>query len=212
MVEPTADGGALKTARKGTGRFEVVVHGKAAHAGLEPEKGINSLIAAAELIRRIATFGDPATATTVTPTVATRAPSTTSCPPRRGSSSTAASSNPARRSGSRGCSPRSPRRAGRHDRGAGRHRLAHRCLRRHRRGCSRWRRRRLPRSDSVTCRRRRRRRQRRQLHRGDRRADTRRHGRNRRGRARRSRVRAGRHDGRPRPPSHGPHRTPLSRS
>jgi len=70
VCEPSADGGALKTARKGTGTFEIVVHGKAAHAGLEPEKGINSLVAAAELITHIATFGDPATATTVTPTVA----------------------------------------------------------------------------------------------------------------------------------------------
>ncbi len=70
VCEPSADGGALKTARKGTGTFEIVVHGKAAHAGLEPEKGVNSLVAAAELITRVATFGDPATATTVTPTVA----------------------------------------------------------------------------------------------------------------------------------------------
>ena len=31
------------------------------HAGLEPEKGINSLVAAAELIGVIATFGDVAT-------------------------------------------------------------------------------------------------------------------------------------------------------
>ena len=69
VCEPSADGGALKTARKGTGTFEIVVHGKAAHAGLEPEKGINSLVAAAELITLVATFGDLATATTVTPTV-----------------------------------------------------------------------------------------------------------------------------------------------
>ncbi|HSB86038.1 MAG TPA: M20/M25/M40 family metallo-hydrolase, partial [Ilumatobacteraceae bacterium] len=53
VVEPSADGGALKTARKGTGTFEVAVHGRAAHAGLEPEKGINSLVAAAALITRI---------------------------------------------------------------------------------------------------------------------------------------------------------------
>ena len=33
-----ADGGALKTARKGISRLRVVVHGKAAHAGLEPER------------------------------------------------------------------------------------------------------------------------------------------------------------------------------
>jgi glutamate carboxypeptidase len=71
VMEPSADGGALKTARKGTGTFEVVVHGRASHAGLEPEKGINSLVAAAQLIMRIATFGDPEKGTTVTPTVAT---------------------------------------------------------------------------------------------------------------------------------------------
>ena len=70
VCEPSADEGALKIARKGTGTFEVVVHGKASHAGLEPWNGVNSLVAAAELITRIATFGDPATATTVTPTVA----------------------------------------------------------------------------------------------------------------------------------------------
>jgi glutamate carboxypeptidase len=70
VVEPSADGGALKTARKGTGGFEVVVRGRAAHAGLEPEKGINSLVAAAELIGRIATFGNDDFGTTVTPTMA----------------------------------------------------------------------------------------------------------------------------------------------
>ncbi len=69
VLEPSADGGALKTARKGTGGFEVLVHGRASHAGLEPEKGINSLIAAAELIAHIATLGDTSTGTTVTPTM-----------------------------------------------------------------------------------------------------------------------------------------------
>ena len=38
VLEPSADGGALKTARKGTGTFEVIVSGRAAHAGLEPER------------------------------------------------------------------------------------------------------------------------------------------------------------------------------
>ncbi len=71
VLEPSADGGALKTARKGVGTFEVVVHGRAAHAGLEPEKGVNSLVAAAELIAAIAGLGDAAHATTVTPTMAT---------------------------------------------------------------------------------------------------------------------------------------------
>jgi glutamate carboxypeptidase len=70
VFEPSADGGAVKIARKGVGTFEVIVHGKASHAGLEPEKGVNSLVAAAELISTIATFGDPARGTTVTPTMA----------------------------------------------------------------------------------------------------------------------------------------------
>lgn len=70
VLEPSADGGALKTARKGTGTFELVVHGRAAHAGLEPEKGVNALVAAAELVTKVITFADPAKATTVTPTVA----------------------------------------------------------------------------------------------------------------------------------------------
>ena len=70
VLEPSADGGALKTGRKGTGTFEVRVHGRASHAGLEPEKGVNSLVEAATQVLRIATFGDPGRGTTVTPTVA----------------------------------------------------------------------------------------------------------------------------------------------
>lgn len=70
VLEPSADGGALKTARKGTGTFVVKIHGRAAHAGLEPHKGVNALVEAAEQVRRIVTFGNPAVGTTVTPTVA----------------------------------------------------------------------------------------------------------------------------------------------
>ena len=70
VLEPSADGGAVKTGRKGAGTFEVVVHGRASHAGLDPEQGVNSLIEAAHQVLRIATFGDPAVGTTVTPTVA----------------------------------------------------------------------------------------------------------------------------------------------
>jgi glutamate carboxypeptidase len=70
VCEPSADGGAIKTARKGVGTFEIVVRGRASHAGLEPEKGINALVAAAEIVLAVSTLGDPATGTTVTPTVA----------------------------------------------------------------------------------------------------------------------------------------------
>lgn len=71
VLEPSADGGALKTARKGTGTYEVLVHGLAAHAGLEPEKGVNALVEASRQVLVISTLGDPERGTTVTPTVAT---------------------------------------------------------------------------------------------------------------------------------------------
>ena len=70
VLEPSADGGAVKTGRKGTGTFDVVVRGRAAHAGLDPEKGVNALIEAAHQVLTIKAFGDPAAGTTVTPTVA----------------------------------------------------------------------------------------------------------------------------------------------
>lgn len=70
VLEPAADGGALKTARKGTGGFEVTVHGRAAHAGLEPEKGVNALVEAALQVLAIAELADGGRGTTVTPTVA----------------------------------------------------------------------------------------------------------------------------------------------
>jgi glutamate carboxypeptidase len=70
VLEPSADGGALKTGRKGTGTFDVIVHGRAAHAGLEPEQGVNALIEAAHQVLQIAGFGDAGAGTTVTPTVA----------------------------------------------------------------------------------------------------------------------------------------------
>lgn len=70
VLEPSADGGALKTARKGTGTFEILIHGRASHAGLEPEKGVNALVEAAEQILRINQLGAAHKGTTVTPTLA----------------------------------------------------------------------------------------------------------------------------------------------
>lgn len=70
VLEPSADGGALKIARKGTGTFDVRIAGRASHAGLEPEKGINALLELAHQVQRISTFGNAVLGTTVTPTVA----------------------------------------------------------------------------------------------------------------------------------------------
>jgi glutamate carboxypeptidase len=43
VLEPALPGGALKTARKGCGEFELIVHGVAAHAGLDPGKGASAI-------------------------------------------------------------------------------------------------------------------------------------------------------------------------
>ncbi len=50
VMEPPASGGRVKTGRKGTGMFTIKVEGKAAHAGLEPEKGASAIL---ELARHI---------------------------------------------------------------------------------------------------------------------------------------------------------------
>ncbi|MEU9145983.1 M20 family metallopeptidase [Streptomyces sp. NPDC048349] len=70
VFEGAADGGALKTGRKGCGTFRVSVTGRASHAGLEPAAGVNALIEAAHQVLDIAALGRPEIGTTVTPTVA----------------------------------------------------------------------------------------------------------------------------------------------
>lgn len=70
VLEPSADGGALKIGRKGTGTFFLTIDGRASHAGLEPEKGINSLLELAQLLPQIAALSDSEKGTTVSPTLA----------------------------------------------------------------------------------------------------------------------------------------------
>jgi glutamate carboxypeptidase len=43
VLEPSLPNGALKTARKGCGEFELIVSGVAAHAGVDPEKGASAI-------------------------------------------------------------------------------------------------------------------------------------------------------------------------
>jgi glutamate carboxypeptidase len=70
VCEPSADGGAVKTGRKGNGTFELVVVGRAAHAGLEPERGANALVEAARQVLDVLEIARPEIGTTVTPTIA----------------------------------------------------------------------------------------------------------------------------------------------
>ena len=51
--EPALPDGTLAGARKGSGNFSAVVTGRAAHAGREPEKGRNAVLAAADLALRL---------------------------------------------------------------------------------------------------------------------------------------------------------------
>lgn len=70
VLEPSAPGGAVKHARKGVSMFRARITGRAAHAGLEPHKGVNALVELAAQVPAVAALGDTALGTTVTPTVA----------------------------------------------------------------------------------------------------------------------------------------------
>ena len=81
VLEPSA-GGALKHARKGTGMYTLEVSGRASHAGLEPEKGINALLGLAEVVLAVGQLGRADAGTTVTPTMATAGTATNVVPAR----------------------------------------------------------------------------------------------------------------------------------
>lgn len=54
VMEPSlGPRGLLKTSRKGVGEAQLVVHGRASHAGLTPEKGVNAIHELAAQITRI---------------------------------------------------------------------------------------------------------------------------------------------------------------
>lgn len=81
VLEASLDG-ALKVARKGVGNYCLEVTGRAAHAGLEPEKGVNALVAAAHLVVAVEALGAPQLGTTVTPTLANAGTTQNTVPPR----------------------------------------------------------------------------------------------------------------------------------
>jgi glutamate carboxypeptidase len=69
VCEPSADGGAVKIARKGVGGYQINIGGRAAHAGLEPHLGVNAGIEMAYQVLALAGLADPGVQTTVTPTM-----------------------------------------------------------------------------------------------------------------------------------------------
>ena len=79
VLEATLNG-MVKTGRKGTAMYQVKIHGKASHAGLEPEKGINSSVEISHAILAIAALENKEHGTTVVPTTL-RAGNTTNTVP-----------------------------------------------------------------------------------------------------------------------------------
>src|SRR6184192_4818202 len=65
VLEPAASGGALKTARKGIADFVLDVEGRAAHAGVEPEKGISATEELAHQVLALKGLARPAGGTTI---------------------------------------------------------------------------------------------------------------------------------------------------
>ncbi|MFN2526057.1 MAG: M20 family metallopeptidase [Actinomycetota bacterium] len=79
VLEPSFNG-ALKVARKGGARFSIQIAGKASHAGLDPERGVNALVELAHQIVAIQRIARPEEGTTITPTLATAGTSPNTVP------------------------------------------------------------------------------------------------------------------------------------
>jgi glutamate carboxypeptidase len=59
VLEPSfGPRGLLKTARKGVGEAELIVHGRASHAGLAPQEGVNAIHELARQLARIEKWND----------------------------------------------------------------------------------------------------------------------------------------------------------
>src|SRR5713226_2965665 len=66
VLEPASGpDGRLKTARKGVGEIELIVTGRAAHAGVNPQDGVNAVHELALQIARVARFNQPRRGVTV---------------------------------------------------------------------------------------------------------------------------------------------------
>jgi glutamate carboxypeptidase len=68
VLEASLDG-KVKTGRKGTAMFQISIRGKASHAGLEPEKGINASTEIAHVILALSALENLEHGTTVVPTL-----------------------------------------------------------------------------------------------------------------------------------------------
>ena len=66
ILEPSlGPAGALKTTRKGVGKYTITVTGRAAHAGLDPERGVSAILELSHVIQKLFALNDPARGVTV---------------------------------------------------------------------------------------------------------------------------------------------------
>ncbi|GAA1361818.1 M20 family metallopeptidase [Brevibacterium luteolum] len=80
VFESGGTDGAVKIARKGVAIYELEVRGRASHAGVEPEKGINATAEVSAQVLDILTIGDRSAGTSVVPTVMTSGTTTNTVP------------------------------------------------------------------------------------------------------------------------------------
>ena len=80
LVLESAIDGKVKIGRKGTSMYKITVHGRAAHAGLEPEKGINATVEIATIVNTLMALGNKEFGTTVVPTVMNSGTTTNTVP------------------------------------------------------------------------------------------------------------------------------------
>lgn len=69
VLEPSLPGGAAKTARKGVANYTIVATGRAAHAGVDPERGVSAVTELAHQVLALRELADPAAGTTINPGV-----------------------------------------------------------------------------------------------------------------------------------------------
>ena len=66
VLEPAMGAsGIIKTERKGVGRFIITVHGKAAHAGLDPDAGASAILELSHVIQTLFALNEPDSGITV---------------------------------------------------------------------------------------------------------------------------------------------------
>lgn len=59
ILEPAlGPDGRLKTSRKGVSNYQITVHGRASHAGLDPEKGVSAILELSHVIQKLVALND----------------------------------------------------------------------------------------------------------------------------------------------------------